>query len=71
MTVATPTTQDQIATLVDQGMPLEEIEADVLEPAALSDEERSALWLFAWGRERRNRELRRITRRREPAVPGC
>jgi hypothetical protein len=72
MTVVTPTTQDRIATLVDQGMTLDEIEADVLEPAVeLDDEERSALWLFAWGRERRHRELRSLTRRREPPVPGC
>jgi hypothetical protein len=73
MTVATPTiTQDQISTLVDQGVSLDDIESEVIEPAAeLSDEERSALWLFAWSRQRRTRELRRLSRRREPAVPGC
>ncbi len=73
MTVATPTiTQDQISSLVDQGMPLDEIETEVLTPATgLDEEQRSALWLFAWSRQRRSRELRRLSRRRGPSVPGC
>lgn len=39
----------EIAALLDCGYALPEVEAEVIESAAgLSDDERAALWLYAW-----------------------
>lgn len=43
-----PTLRDLIAELARARVPLERIEEDVIEPARLDDETRSALWLHAW-----------------------
>ncbi len=40
---------EQVARAVGDGADLEEVEADVIEPAAVSPEQRDALWLYAWG----------------------
>jgi hypothetical protein len=39
----------EIALRLESGSALEEVEADLIEPSlGLSDDERAALWLFAW-----------------------
>ena len=41
--------QDEIALRVDRGEKLADVEAELVDSAvALSDDERAALWLFAW-----------------------
>ena len=40
---------EQVERAVDDGARLDEVEADVIEPAAVSPEQRDALWLYAWG----------------------
>jgi hypothetical protein len=47
---------DKVASLVDAGRSLDEIEASVLATSPLGEEERAALWLYAWSRKRRNEE---------------
>jgi hypothetical protein len=40
---------DQIAARIDQGMRLADIESELIEAAReLDEDERAALWLFAW-----------------------
>lgn len=41
--------REAIAEAVDDGFTIEEIEVAILERAAVSDDARDALWLFAWG----------------------
>jgi len=39
----------EIVAGLEHGMPLASIEAELIEPSAeLNDDERAALWLFAW-----------------------
>jgi len=41
--------QDEIARRLDRGEKLADVEAELVDSAvALSDDERAALWLFAW-----------------------
>ena len=41
--------QDEIALRLDRGESLADVEADLVDAAvALGDDERAALWLFAW-----------------------
>jgi hypothetical protein len=37
-----------ISSATSDGDPLETIERDVIDPAPLSEEDKSGLWLFAW-----------------------
>jgi hypothetical protein len=60
-------TRDHITALVDAGRPLDEIETDVLEPAVMTEDERAALWLYAWSRRRR---LDRAVQRRRFPLDG-
>jgi phytoene/squalene synthetase len=51
MTAAATTSsivRNRVASLVAAGRPLDEIEAKVLDPAPVTEEARSALWLYAW-----------------------
>jgi hypothetical protein len=41
--------RDDIDRMVLAGASLEEIEEQVVDPAPLSEDLRSALWLYAWG----------------------
>jgi hypothetical protein len=61
----------RVASLVDAGHTLAEIEHEVLEDDALSEEEQAALWLYAWGRRRRETGVRGRQRRRAsvPDIP--
>ena len=43
-----PTLMDLIDELARARVPLKRIEEEVIEPARLDDESRSALWLHAW-----------------------
>jgi hypothetical protein len=44
--------QDEIAARLDNGERLERVQADVVDSArGLGEEERDALWLFAWSYE--------------------
>jgi hypothetical protein len=43
-----PTLMDLIDELARARVPLKRIEREVIEPARLDDESRSALWLHAW-----------------------
>ena len=59
--------QDRVARLVDAGRPLTEIEHDLIDPApGLDEDERAALWLFAWAyqgtREPRSRLAESVSR---------
>jgi len=40
--------QDRIALLIGNGNSLDEVEQQVIEPAEVSAEQKTALWLFAW-----------------------
>ena len=41
--------QDEIALRLDRGESLADVEAELIDAAvAMSDDERAALWLFAW-----------------------
>ncbi len=40
--------QDQITGLLSEGASLERVEAEVIERCDLRQDEKSALWLFAW-----------------------
>jgi hypothetical protein len=50
---------DTVSSWLDAGATLEEIEVELLDPAPLSDEQRAALWLYAWSRQRHRDRLRR------------
>jgi hypothetical protein len=61
------TMRTEVASLVDAGRSLEDIDAKVLETSSLSDQERAELWLYAWGRRYRNTRRRGLDPR--PRVP--
>lgn len=48
--------REEIDELVAAGASLHEIERDVIERAPLGEDARDALWLYAWGCLRRQRE---------------
>ena len=43
-----PELQDRIRSLIRTGMDLPEIEDELITPSALDEEQRAALWLYAW-----------------------
>ena len=47
--------RETIDELVSDGVPLSDIERDVIEPSPLSEDSRAALWLYAWGCHERAR----------------
>jgi hypothetical protein len=58
----------QVALRLDAGYPLAEVERALIDTAAdLSDEERSALWLFAWSYRPGARPVRLSWRNPEPS----
>jgi hypothetical protein len=69
MATSPPAVRRRVATLVDAGLSLQEIEEAVLDREPLSDEERAALWLYAWGRWRRQARRRPERRLAEVSVP--
>jgi hypothetical protein len=42
--------RDTIDELLAEGASLAEVEREIIEPSALSEDSRAALWLYAWGR---------------------
>ena len=53
--------QERVAHAVDDGDSLEMVEHTLIEPAPLPEDQRDALWLYAWGlEERRREELQRV-----------
>lgn len=38
----------QITTAIAEGRTLDEVDEQVIQPAALSDDHKAALWLYAW-----------------------
>ncbi len=46
----------QIALWIDRGATLATVEDELIEPAALSEDERAALWLYAWSYAQRQRQ---------------
>ena len=40
--------QSRIVEMIDRGASVEEVEADVINDAPCDDDEKAALWLFAW-----------------------
>jgi hypothetical protein len=47
---------DQISLWIDDGATLPTIEDELIDPAALSEDQRAALWLYAWSYARRQRQ---------------
>jgi hypothetical protein len=69
MSIAAPVRRE-VASLVDAGLSPDEIDRSVLEHAQITEEERAALWLYAWGKPRRKPGRRRDTGpARVPEVP--
>jgi hypothetical protein len=67
MADATAPLRERIDAMIGAGRPLERIESDVIDPAALSDEQRAVLWLYAWTcREGEGEHERRV-----PYTPAC
>jgi ribosomal 50S subunit-associated protein YjgA (DUF615 family) len=66
MATTSPAVRRTVASLLDAGMSLDEIEEVVLDRTPLSEEERSAVWLYAWRRHRIHAS--RIRRRRSDDV---
>lgn len=69
-----PSIRDDVASLVDSGRSLEEIEARLLARSGLSADEQAQLWLYAWGRHWRGAGRGGSNGRRAPRVPdmpGC
>ena len=51
------TYQHEIALALEEGFELSDVERQLIEPAReLSDDERAALWLYAWSCARRQRQ---------------
>lgn len=70
--------QREVDVRIGRGDPFSAVEADVIEPSGLSDEGKSALWLYGWARlergrtryEDRQRQIRRKARRGGEPRPG-
>jgi hypothetical protein len=69
MPSATSTVQRELASLVDAGFSLDEIDSQVLERMLLTEEQRAVLWLYAWGRLRSRHLDSAESRTRVPEVP--
>jgi hypothetical protein len=70
--------QSRIVTMMERGAAFDEVEEDVINPSPYDDDEKAALWLFAWsfmprGRQRyeANQHLRRLAARARPTPVGC
>ena len=66
--------REAVGARASQGESLDTIEQDLIEPSELSEEHKSALWLYGWAcreagvasyqrRQRRQQQLRRAARR--------
>lgn len=44
--------QDEIAAGVAAGVPVDELDDDLIQPAPLTSDQRAALWLYAWALEK-------------------
>jgi hypothetical protein len=58
--------QEEIAAWVQAGHGLDEIEAGLIDPAPVGDDNRAALWLYAWALRDGGGIRRRGVRRFEP-----
>jgi hypothetical protein len=61
---------DTVTSWLDAGRTLEEIERELLDPAPLGEEQRAALWLYAWSQKRGHDRIDRPLGRRLPDDPG-
>lgn len=55
VTVSSRALRELIDELVDDGASLAQIERELIEPAALGEDARDALWLYAWSSLERQR----------------
>lgn len=55
VTVSSRELRELIDELVDDGASLQRIEREIIEPSALGEDARDALWLYAWGCLERHR----------------
>jgi hypothetical protein len=51
--------RDLISLWIDNGTTLAKVEEELIEPAQLGEDERAALWLFAWSYAKRRQDSRR------------
>jgi hypothetical protein len=51
----------EIAAWLDRGETLDAVDAELIEPAIVSEDERAALWLFAWSFAKRRQATSRPT----------
>ena len=71
-----PQLQSEVRSRLHRGEPLSQVEDDVIEPSGLSDDGKSALWLYAWAYLERGRtryeehqnQLRRGARFSQPVL---
>lgn len=56
MEVSVETQHDQIALWIDGGATLATVEDELIEPATVREDERAALWLYAWSYAQRRRQ---------------
>jgi hypothetical protein len=54
--------QERIAGMMRRGAPLEEVESQVIDPCALSADQKAALWLYAWSFMERGEQRDRARR---------
>ena len=58
--------RERVAEAVSEGVPLDEVETSLIEPAPLSTDLRDALWLYAWGLSERDEAAPVATLQRLP-----
>lgn len=54
--------QERVAAMMRSGAPLDQVESEVIDPSELSEDQKAALWLYAWsfmeGKEQRDSATR-------------
>jgi hypothetical protein len=56
MELSEDTQREQIALWIDRGATLATVEDELIEPATVSEDERAAMWLYAWSYAQRRRQ---------------
>ena len=56
MELSIDTQHEQIALWIDGGATLATVQKELIEPARLSEDERAALWLYAWSYAQHQRQ---------------
>ena len=54
--------EERIASMMRSGAPLEEVESEVIDPSAVSADQKAALWLYAWSCMERGEQRDRARR---------